>query len=118
MERLGDAGASSIKRFAGDDRIHRRARNDLLDGAAVSCATIPNFAFDFLLDVTAVDYLGQPDDFETKLTVWDENRAAMRRRPQRRHELVLPPRGPHPRFAVVYHLTSTSHSIGCGSNAA
>jgi NADH-quinone oxidoreductase subunit C len=22
--------------------------------------------------------------------------------------LVLPPRGPHPRFAVVYHLTSTT----------
>src|SRR6266481_699597 len=61
------------------------------------------------IDVTAVDYLGQPDDFETKLDSWDENRAVMRRQPQRRHELVLPPRGPEPRFAVVYHVISTRH---------
>ena len=36
-----------------------------------------------LVDVTAVDYLGQPDDFRMNLEVWDQNRAVMRRQPQR-----------------------------------
>jgi len=94
--------------FRGDDRIH-------LDRARiVEAATIlrddPELAFDLLLDVTAIDYLGQPDDFETKPEVWDRDRSAMRRLPQRRHQLVLPARGPNPRFAVVYHLTSTTHA--------
>lgn len=105
LERLSDR-VLEHQSFRGDDSIHLApehlpdAMKILRDDAA--------FAFDFLADVTAVDYLGQPDGFETKLTVWDENRATVRRRPQRRHELVLPPRGPHPRFAVVYHLASTS----------
>ncbi len=38
----------------------------------------PELSFDLLLDVTAIDYLGQPDDFETNLQVWDQNRATMR----------------------------------------
>jgi NADH-quinone oxidoreductase subunit C len=92
--------------FRGDDRIHI-AREHILEVAQV-LRDASEFAFDLLLDVTAVDYLGQPDEFETKLEVWDRNRAVMRRQPQRRHELVLPPRGPHPRFAIVYHLTSTT----------
>lgn len=91
----------------GDDRIHV-ARENLFE-VARRLRDEPELAFDLLLDVTAIDYLGQPDGFETNLQVWDENRAVMRRQPQRRHELVLPPRGPHPRFAVVYHLTSTTH---------
>jgi NADH-quinone oxidoreductase subunit C len=90
----------------GDDRIHI-AREHILEVAQI-LRDASEFAFDLLLDVTAVDYLGQPDEFETKLEVWDRNRAVMRRQPQRRHELVLPPRGPHPRFAIVYHLTSTT----------
>ncbi|MBF6559291.1 MAG: NADH-quinone oxidoreductase subunit C [Candidatus Binataceae bacterium] len=92
---------------AGDDRIHL-AREHLLDAARI-LRDDPALAFDLLLDVTAVDYYGQPDDFTTNLQVWDQNRSAMRRQPQRRHELVLPPRGSEPRFALVYHLTSTTH---------
>jgi NADH-quinone oxidoreductase subunit C len=105
LDWLGDA-VLEHHTFRGDDRIHV-APERLLE-AAKFLRHDPALAFDFLVDVTAVDYLGQPDDFETKLMVWDENRAVVRRRPQRRHELVLPPPGPLPRFAVVYHLTSTS----------
>jgi NADH-quinone oxidoreductase subunit C len=105
MDRLSDA-VLEHHTFRGDDRIHI-APERLLE-VAKFLRDDPALAFDFLVDVTAVDYLGQPDDFETKLTVWDENRAVVRRRPQRRHELVLPPPGPQPRFAVVYHLASTS----------
>jgi NADH-quinone oxidoreductase subunit C len=106
VERLG-AVVLEHKSAAGDDRIHI-ARENLLDAARI-LRDDPELAFDLLLDVTAVDYFGQPDDFETKLQIWDQNRATMRLQPQRRHELVLPPRGTEPRFAVVYHLTSTSH---------
>ena len=95
------------KSAQGDDRIHV-ARENALDALRI-LRDDPELAFDLLLDVTAIDYLGQPDDFATNLEVWDKNRAVMRRQPQRRHELVLPPRGPNPRFAVVYHLTSTTH---------
>ncbi|HUN56956.1 MAG TPA: NADH-quinone oxidoreductase subunit C [Candidatus Binataceae bacterium] len=105
VDRLGEL-VLEHHTFRGDDRIHV-APGRLLE-AAKFLRDDPALAFDFLVDVTAVDYLGQPDDFETKLTVWDENRAVVRRRPQRRHELVLPAPGPFPRFAVVYHLTSTS----------
>ncbi len=93
--------------FRGDDRIHidranvvevmRRLRDD------------SQLAFDLLLDVTAIDYLGQPDDFEERREIWDRDRSTIRRLPRRRHSIVLPPPGPHPRFAVVYHLTSTKH---------
>jgi NADH-quinone oxidoreductase subunit C len=105
MERIG-ARVIEHHSFRGDDSIHLAPEH--LPEAMRILRDDPAFAFDFLVDVTAVDYLGQPDGFETKLTVWDENLATVRRRPQRRHELVLPPRGPHPRFAVVYHLSSTS----------
>jgi NADH-quinone oxidoreductase subunit C len=105
LDRLGDAVIEHHS-FRGDDRIHV-APARLLEVARI-LRDDSALAFDFLVDVTAVDYLGQPDGFETQLAVWDEDRDVMRRRPQRRHELVLPPRGPHPRFAVVYHLCSTS----------
>ena len=106
MERLG-AIVIAHKSAAGDDRIHL-AREHLLEAAKI-LRDDPEFAFDLLLDVTAIDYFGQPDDFETGLVIWDQNRSTMRQLPQRRHELVLPPRGSEPRFAVVYHLTSTTH---------
>ncbi|MGH7933489.1 MAG: NADH-quinone oxidoreductase subunit C [Candidatus Binataceae bacterium] len=106
LERLGDRVVEHHS-FRGDDRIHL-AREHILEAARV-LRDDSGLAFNLLLDITAVDYLGQPDDFETKLEVWDRNRSVMRRLPQRRHELVLPPRGPHPRFAVVYHLNSLTH---------
>jgi len=93
--------------FRGDDRIHV-AREKISEVARI-LRDSADLAMDLLLDVTAVDYLGQPDDFETPKVIWDRERAVMRRQPMRRHELVLPPRGPHQRFAVVYHLTSTKH---------
>jgi NADH-quinone oxidoreductase subunit C len=95
------------KSFRGDDRIHLD-RADLFDSARI-LRDDPKLAFDMLLDVTAIDYVGQPDDFTTKLETWDRNHMAMRKLPQRRHELVLPQPGPHPRFAMVYHLTSTRY---------
>lgn len=91
----------------GDDRIHVAREN-----IVAVCRLLrdsPELAFDMCLDVTAVDYLGNPDGFSTPSQVWDENRAAWRHLPQSRHRLVQPPRGPAPRFAVVYHLLSTSH---------
>jgi len=94
--------------FRGDDRIHLDRAN--LVQAATILRDDPELAFDLLLDVTAIDYFGQPDDFEIKAEIWDRDRSAMRRLPQRRHQLVLPPRGPNPRFAVVYHLMSTTHA--------
>lgn len=94
--------------FRGDDRIHLDRAN--LRAVAQTLRDDPALAFDLLLDVTAIDYLGQPDDFTTQLEVWDRNQSAMRRMPARRHELILPPPGPHPRFAVVYHLIATSHA--------
>lgn len=96
-----------FKTFRGDDRVHLEPTN-LLE-AARALRDAPDLAFDLLLDVTAVDYLGQPDDFATRLEVWDRNQTTMRRLPTRRHELVLPPVGSHPRFALVYHLVSTTH---------
>lgn len=92
--------------FRGDDRIHIARENIVQVGQILRDDA--QLAFDLLLDVTAVDYLGQPDDFEKKREIWDQDRPVLRRQPARRHELVLPPRGPHPRFAVVYHLTSTT----------
>jgi NADH-quinone oxidoreductase subunit C len=92
--------------FRGDDRIHV-AREHIVEVAQI-LRDDPELAFDLLLDVTAIDYLGQPDDFEKKREILDQERPVIRRQPARRPELVLPPRGPHPRFAVVYHLTSTS----------
>jgi len=93
--------------FRGDDRI-QVAREHILEVARM-LRDDPELAFDLLLDVTAIDYLGQPDDFETKRPIWDQEQPVVRRQPARRHQLVLPPRGSHPRFAVVYHLTSTTY---------
>jgi NADH:ubiquinone oxidoreductase subunit C len=61
-----------------------------------------------LLDVTVIDYLGQPDGFYMQPQVWDQNAPVQRRVQQSRHRLILPGRGPLPRFAVVYHLFSTN----------
>ena len=92
--------------FRGDDRIHV-AREHIVEVGQI-LRDDAELAFDLLLDVTAIDYFGQPDDFERTPRIWDQDRPVLHRRPARRHELVLPPRGPHPRFAVVYHLTSTT----------
>jgi NADH-quinone oxidoreductase subunit C len=92
--------------FRGDDRIHI-AREHILEVGRI-LRDDPELAFDLLLDVTAIDYFGQPDDFEKKREIWDQDRPVLRRQPARRHELVLPGPGPEPRFAVVYHLTSTT----------
>jgi NADH-quinone oxidoreductase subunit C len=95
------------KTYRGDDRIHID-RTNIVEAARI-LRDDPELAFDMLLDVTAVDYYGQPDDFQLKQEVWDENRVVTRRMPMRRHELVLPARGTEPRFAVVYHLQSLKH---------
>jgi NADH-quinone oxidoreductase subunit C len=92
--------------FRGDDRIHVAREHILEVGQLLRDDAELNF--DLLLDITAIDYLGQPDEFETKREILDQERPVLRRQPASRHELVLPPRGPHPRFAVVYHLTSTT----------
>ncbi|MBV8773505.1 MAG: NADH-quinone oxidoreductase subunit C [Deltaproteobacteria bacterium] len=104
-ELLGDR-ILEHQNFRGDDRIHV-ARENIVEVGQI-LRDDAQLAFDLLLDVTAIDYLGQPDDFEKKREIWDQERPVLRRQPARRHELVLPPRGPHPRFAVVYHLTSTT----------
>jgi NADH-quinone oxidoreductase subunit C len=103
---LGDR-ILEYRNFRGDDRIHV-SRENILEVAQM-LRDDPELAFDLLLDVTAVDYFGQPDDFEKMREIWDQERPVIHRQPARRHDLVLPQRGPHPRFAVVYHLTSTSH---------
>jgi NADH-quinone oxidoreductase subunit C len=104
-EALGDR-VVECRSFRGDDRIHV-AREHILEVGEILRDDI-ELAFDLLLDITAIDYLGQPDDFEKKPEIWDQERPVLRRQPASRHQLVLPPRGPHPRFAVVYHLTSTT----------
>jgi len=92
--------------FRGDDTIDV-ARANILRVAELLRAT-PELAFDMLIDVTAVDYLGQPDGFTTPTTVWDRNLQMHKRIPMSRHHLVLPERGPEPRFAIVYHMLSTT----------
>jgi len=63
--------------------------------------------FDLLLDVTCVDYFGQPDGFQNAPETWDRNHNLVRKRAEWRHRVNLPARGDAPRFAVVYHLVST-----------
>jgi NADH-quinone oxidoreductase subunit C len=92
--------------FRGDDRIHIARKNILEVGRILR--DDPELALDLMLDVTAIDYFGQPDDFEKQREIWDQDRPVLRRRPASRHELTLPGRGPEPRFSVVYHLTSTT----------
>ncbi|HKV53979.1 MAG TPA: NADH-quinone oxidoreductase subunit C [Candidatus Binataceae bacterium] len=105
LERLGDLVLEHHS-FRGDDRVHV-AREKIVE-IAKTLRDDPELAFDLLLDVTAIDYLGQPDDFEKKPEIWDGNHPVTGRQPVRRHKLVLPARGAHPRFALVYHLTSTT----------
>ncbi len=104
LAKLGDlvAGHSS---FRGDDTIHV-ARENILRVAEILRDT-PELAFDMLMDVTAVDYLGQPDGFVTPVTVWDRESQTRKRVPISRHNLVVPEPGTEPRFAVVYHMLST-----------
>jgi NADH-quinone oxidoreductase subunit C len=92
--------------FRGDDRIHI-ARENILEVGRI-LRDDPELALDLMLDVTAIDYFGQPDDFEKQREIWDQDRPVLRRRPASRHELTLPGRGPEPRFSVVYHLTSST----------
>ena len=105
LGRLGDLVIEHY-RECGDDRIHVAPENIL--AAARLLSDSPELSFDMLLDVTAVDYLGQPDGFRLQPGIWDQNRPVMRHVQQSRHRLVLPEHGPLPRFAVVYHLLSTS----------
>lgn len=107
LERAGQM-VLEHRSFRGDDRIHV-ARENIL-GLCRILRDDPELAFDMLVDVTAIDYLGQPDDFRMKLEVWDQNRSVMRRIPQYRHRIVPPPRGDRERFAVVYHLLSVPHA--------
>lgn len=103
---LGDAVLEAHAE-RGDERIHV-ARERIVE-VARTLRDAPELAFDMLADVTAVDYLGQPDGFCNTLEVWDANRGLMRRLPQSRRRVNAPERGPEPRFAVVYHLLSVKH---------
>ncbi|HLH75473.1 MAG TPA: NADH-quinone oxidoreductase subunit C [Candidatus Binataceae bacterium] len=90
--------------FRGDDTV-TVVREDLLESAQMLRERL---GFDFLVDVTAVDYFGQPDFFSVHPEVWDSATQPVRRIPESRHHVNLPPRGTQPRFAVVYHLLATS----------
>jgi NADH-quinone oxidoreductase subunit C len=106
LDRLG-AMVLEHHSVRGDDRIHV-VRENLVEVCRLLRDT-PELHFDMLIDVTAVDYMGQPDDFQMNPEVWDGNRGVIRRIPTYRHSVTPPPHGPNPRFAVVYHLLSTRH---------
>jgi NADH-quinone oxidoreductase subunit C len=91
--------------FRGDDCIHV-AREHILE-VARALRDSPELGFDLLLDVTCVDYFGQPDGFQNAPETWDRNHNLVRKRAEWRHRVNLPARGDAPRFAVVYHLVST-----------
>ncbi|HZO80508.1 MAG TPA: NADH-quinone oxidoreductase subunit C [Candidatus Binataceae bacterium] len=93
--------------FRGDERIHVARAN--IVAAARMLRDSPELAFDMLLDITAIDYFGQPDDFRNAPEVWDRRQNLIRRRGEWRHRVNLPARGGEPRFAVVYHFVSTRH---------
>jgi NADH-quinone oxidoreductase subunit C len=105
LRELGDLVVEHY-RERGDERIHV-ARENILT-VAQRLHDSPDLAFDMLLDVTAIDYLGQPDGFHMQPQIWDQDSPVQRRVQQSRHQLILPNRGPLPRLAVVYHLFSTS----------
>lgn len=105
-DRLGSL-ILNYREFRGDERIHV-AREDIIEVCRI-LRDDPDLAFDLLLDVTAIDYMGQPDDFAAKYEIWDENRPVMARKAQRRHRMLVPERGPLARFAMVYHMISTRH---------
>src|SRR6266851_3970214 len=90
--------------FRGDDTIEV-ARESILEAARILRET-PELDFDFLMDLTAVDYFGQPDGFSIPHEPWDHPATPIRRVPPSRHRVNTPPRGRLPRFAVVYHLFS------------
>src|SRR5438132_3527030 len=82
MQRVRDVLGDRIlehRNFRGDDRIHV-ARENILEVAQL-LRDDPELSFDLLLDVTAVDYLGQPDDFEKQREILDQERAVIRRQP-------------------------------------
>ena len=91
--------------FRGDDCIHV-ARENLLE-AARALRDTTDLGFDLLLDVTCIDYFGQPDGFFNGPEAWDRNHEVIRRRAQWRQRVNVPSRGTEPRFALAYHLTST-----------
>lgn len=91
--------------WRGDDRIHVDRRQ--IVEVCLALRDDPELCFDLLVDVTAVDYMGQADGFRRPVEIWDRNRGMVRRGPLSRHEVAMPERGPLPRFAVVYHLLST-----------
>lgn len=91
----------------GDDRIHV-ARENIVEVCRALRDT-PELAFDLLLDVTAIDYMGQPDGFENRREIWDRNHVLIRQQRPQRHLVNLPAPGPLGRFAVVYQLLSTKH---------
>ena len=80
-ELLGDRIVEH-RSFRGDDRIHV-AREHIVEVGQI-LRDDAELAFDLLLDVTAIDYLGQPDDFEITREVWDQERSVLRRQPARR----------------------------------
>ncbi|HEY2525164.1 MAG TPA: NADH-quinone oxidoreductase subunit C [Candidatus Binataceae bacterium] len=103
-ERLGPL-VEDHQSFRGDDCIHV-AREHLLK-AARTLRESPDLDFDLLLDVTCVDYFGQPDGFHNAPETWDRNHNLVRKRAPWRHRVNLPARGDAPRFGMVYHLVST-----------
>src|SRR5215469_3179666 len=98
IARLGDL-ILEHHAYRGDDRVHV-ARERIVEAARL-LRDSPDLNFDMLLDVTCIDYFGQPDDFHNAAEVWDRDRHALRRRPESRHHVNAPERGEHPRFAVV-----------------
>jgi NADH-quinone oxidoreductase subunit C len=106
LERLGPKVLEHRREF-GDDRIHVACEH--IVEVCRALRDEPKLLFDMLVDLTAVDYFGNPDGFRTEPQVWDAERGEWRRQPQSRHRVPVPARGPEPRFAVVYHLLSTRY---------
>ena len=104
IARLGPLVAEH-QSFRGDDCIHI-VRENILE-VARALRDSPELGFDMLLDVTCVDYFGQPDGFHSEPEAWDRNHKVVRKHAERRHRVNLPSRGDAPRFAMVYHLVST-----------
>jgi len=70
LNKLGDLVVERY-RERGDERIHVARENIVV--VARQLRDTPDLSFDMLLDVTAIDYLGQPDGFQIKPQVWDKN---------------------------------------------
>src|SRR5262249_47977540 len=104
IARLGPLVAEH-QSLRGEDCIHV-ARENILE-ATRALRDSPDLAFDLLLDVTCVDFFGQPDGFQNAPETWDRNHSLVRKRAEWRHRVTLPARGEAPRFALVYPLVST-----------